>query len=217
MSNLLNSKLLEDVIKEYYSLREEDYIFFLSKSRKKKITTESFVIRFSPSNFKHLIGCQKLDDKVFTKHSVELTETLYNDFKSGNLNNNTDFSSILSSLKFDEIKSRLELIKDFKSLIISPETNIYQHNSNSTQSIPTTIVYDYLIHIKDTNCPDNCYLFCRQNRASYILEPVSIFKTNKKYHIGHLLWNIDGFYTSKKHYEKTHENLYPKYPEGYTN
>ena len=212
----LMNNLLENVIREYYFNKEKDYIFFLSKSKKKKITTERLILRLSPEHFSHLLGCQKLSDMTFTKHSVVLFNKLYTDLNNQRIDTNIDFNNIKNSIKFDLIVSRLELLNDFKRLIVNPEIKLYEYNSNATQIIPTKIVYDYVIEFKDTNCIENCYLFCKKNNlSSFIIEPVSIFKTKSAYHKGHICWNVESFYVTQKSYEKKLEELYLGYPLGY--
>jgi hypothetical protein len=213
------STLLEDVIKNYNKNKIIEYAFLFSKSHKKNITKGSFTLQLKPENFSHLIGIQKLTDQKFTKLSAVLLKKFSTDITNNQIIQNNDYINITNSEFFCDIQSRLELIKDFDRLIRNKTNKLYEHNLNADKGFKTQIDYDYLIKFYDDNCPEkeHWYLFLKKDKnSSFILEPISIFKTDRKYHEKDYYWHIENLYDAKKVYEHKTIDLYCEFPEKYS-
>jgi len=139
------STLLEDVIKNYNKNKIIEYAFLFSKSKKKNITKGSFTLQLKPENFSHLIGIQKLTDQTFTKLSAVLLKQFSTDVKNNQIIQNNDYINITNSEFFCDIQSRLELIKDFDSLIRNKTNKLYEHNLNADKGFKTKIAHKSII------------------------------------------------------------------------
>lgn len=206
--------LIKSSIKKYRDNRKKEYVFCLSKKKKKTIQKESIILQFPIECWSHLFGIHKLKDLTIKTARTNLFNKLWLDIQNNKIEQNPDFNKIKNSKYIVEIKTRIELLNNLNNLIKKPNIKIYQYNPAAKKVFYSKIKYDYIIQFyndEDNSKQKYWYLFCvKNNSSSFMIEPVSLFKTDKSYHNGDLIWNIEKFYITEKIYENKYNYLYPK-------
>lgn len=196
-------KLL-DAINEYKKLRITGYFFALIYSKKGKIIYDTnFLIGFEKENFRHLIlGTKYLQND----HLIEAnSKKLFDDFSKltkTNYTKNKNFNLIVNDPNYNSIIDRLENIKNIDSLLKNKDIQVFQ-KSQSPNVLPTSITFDFLLKLNRYNDTiDTPFLFIeRTNDNSVICNPVSTFRSDKRYEQNHKLKQVLTLDTTKQIYK----------------
>lgn len=196
-------KLL-DAINEYKKLRFTGYFFALIYSKKGKIIYDTnFLIRFEKENFRHLIlGTKHLQND----HLIEAnSKKLFDDFSKltkSNYTKNKNFNLIVNDPNYNSIIDRLENIKNLDLLLKNKDIQVFQ-KSQSPNVLPTSITFDFLLKLNRYNDTiDTPFLFIeRTSDNSVICNPVSTFKSDKRYEQNHKLKQVLTLDTTKQIYK----------------
>ncbi|WP_173234148.1 MULTISPECIES: hypothetical protein [unclassified Streptococcus] len=196
-------KLL-DAINEYKKLRFTGYFFALIYSKKGKIIYDTnFLIRFEKENFRHLIlGTKHLQND----HLIEAnSKKLFDDFSKltkSNYTKNKNFNLIVNDPNYNSIIDRLENIKNLDLLLKNKDIQVFQ-KSQSPNVLPTSITFDFLLKLNRYNDTiDTPFLFIeRTSDNSVICNPVSTFRSDKRYEQNHKLKQVLTLDTTKQIYK----------------
>lgn len=196
-------KLL-DAINEYKKLRFTGYFFALIYSKKgKTIYDTNFLIRFEKENFRHLIlGTKHLQND----HLIEAnSKKLFDDFSKltkSNYIKNKNFNLIVNDPNYNSIIDRLENIKNLDLLLKNKDIQVFQ-KSQSPNVLPTSITFDFLLKLNRYNDTiDTPFLFIeRTSDNSVICNPVSTFRSDKRYEQNHKLKQVLTLDTTKQIYK----------------
>lgn len=196
-------KLL-DAINEYKKLRFTGYFFALIYSKKGKIIYDTnFLIRFEKENFQRLIlGTKHLQND----HLIEAnSKKLFDDFSKltkSNYTKNKNFNLIVNDPKYNSIIDRLENIKNLDLLLKNKDIQVFQ-KSQSPNVLPTSITFDFLLKLNRYNDTiDTPFLFIeRTSDNSVICNPVSTFRSDKRYEQNHKLKQVLTLDTTKQIYK----------------
>lgn len=166
-------KLFE--IAQYYKDNLTNRTFDIIVEKKRKSMTIS--LRFSPMNFKHLLGLHKLNDIPFVSTK---SESLYKAI----LNKQFSFDDIIKSRYYQEIEFRINNIRNIKTLLFSKELFF----KSLHREFGALIKADYLLAQKVSD--GYLYLFLIQQNEYAV--PVSFFydKSDKYFRQNATHWNI---------------------------
>lgn len=209
MGLTMSDNLLIEAVKKYDIYIKNCHALILSRSRKNKITTKSVFLHINKNNFYHLLGIDHLKNNTIEHRSKILFNSLLADIKSNKIEDNRYYKQISNSNNWKEIECRIELLAQFDELIADKATRLIEFNPNGTNTIRTKIKYDYLLHFNSNTDGEFWYLFCRKTDCDgLVIEPISLFKTDKNFHKGNYLWNIEHLYSATMEYSKPRNELY---------
>ena len=170
--------LIKSSIKKYRDNRKKEYVFCLSKTKKKTIQKESIILQFPIECWSHLFGIHKITDLTIKTARTNLFNKLWSDIQNNKIEQNPDFNKIKNSKYIVEIKTRIELLNNLNYLIKKPNIKIYQYNPAAKKVFYSKIKYDYIIQFyndEDNSKQKYWYLFCvKNNSSSFMIEPVRV-------------------------------------------
>jgi hypothetical protein len=120
---LINEKILLNSTRAYERLINKKYLVTVGKNKALK----SYVLRFTPDEYKHLFGFHKLKDRE--EYFNTASEFVFRDILNGKM----DCSTIVTSEFYDSIKNRVENIADLEQYIDS-FLEIYDWNKRKARS-----------------------------------------------------------------------------------